>query len=245
MIQDELLAFGLKKCSGQKIADLRVGIRFAAVLLDDGSCGVSNSFADSYMLSESKYIGEYIGLPAEKAVSQITSLNLFESAIGMATINALTQNEMNDNRVPVNAIDMIEIKNTDAVGIVGIFKPLIKQIESKADKLYIFDSKENFGSYPEWSEVMLLPECDVVFIAGCTIIKKSIDIILNSCTNAREIIVMDSTVVPAADIFRSHRVTVLGGSTVTDSGKMLEIVSQGGSGLDIQKYNEMYSIKLA
>ena len=91
---------------------------------------------------------------------------------------------------------------------------------------------------------MLIPECDVVLISGTTLLNKTMDAILNNCTNAREIVILEPTTVPVPEIYKKYGVTTIGASRVTDSTGMLEIVSQGGGGVDVTKCNQQYSIKI-
>lgn len=243
MIVDELIEYSLKYYKGQKIKDVRIGVRFVAVMLDDDSCGISYCFSQPGPFAPVDRVGTLIGTKADEIVKLANGLNLCESSLAIATMNALLQNEEFDC-IEQNAMDFIEITKKDTVGMIGQFVPLIEAINEKAGKFYVFEKNGNFETYPDWSEPMLLPECDVVLISGTTLLNKTMDAILNSCTKAREVVILGPTAVPASEIFKKYGVTTIGASKVTDAQGMLEIVSQGGSGVDVTKCNQMFCIKI-
>ena len=60
---------------------------------------------------------------------------------------------------------MMDVRETDTVGMVGYFYPVAKQLQGTVKKLYVFERNiTEEGLLPDWSENIYLPECDVVMI---------------------------------------------------------------------------------
>ena len=78
MIIDEIIKYSLKRFSGQKIKDVRIGTRFIAILLDDDSCGISYCFTQQGSFIPTEKIGSLIGTRADEILKLGNSLNLCE-----------------------------------------------------------------------------------------------------------------------------------------------------------------------
>ena len=90
MIIDELIEGARETLTGRLIADVRVGLGYTAVLLDDGGCGLSGTVSEGAdmgctVLPEA---GELLGFPAERAAQMAITANPVASSVGVATINA-------------------------------------------------------------------------------------------------------------------------------------------------------------
>ena len=243
MIIHEVTDIALAMANGQKVADVRIGTNFAAVQLSDESCGVSFLLNQFDTVQGVLQPGKIIGMPVEDLIGLAPSLNLQDSSVALAAINALLQNAQ-FNCVKKNAIEMVQITKNDTVAMVGQFHQLIKPLTEQSGRLYVFEMNGAKGTYPAWSEALLLPECDVVFLSGTTLINKTMDAILAKCVRAREIVILGPSVIAMPKIFKARGVTVLGPSRVTNNEAMLEVVSQGGKGPHIQTQSEMYCIRL-
>lgn len=243
MIIHQVTEAALAMAKGQTVDDVRIGTHFAAVKLADGSCGISFLLNQFDTVKSALKPGKIIGLPVEDLVSLAPSLNLQDSSLALAAVNALLQNQEFDC-VKKNAIEMVEVTKQDKVAMVGQFHQLIKPLSEQSAKLYVFEMNGAQGTYPAWSEPLILPECDVVFLSGTTLINKTMDDILAKCAIAREIVLLGPSVIAMPKIFKPRGVTVLGPCRVTDNQAMLEVVSQGGKGPHIQTQSEMFCIRL-
>ena len=243
MIIDEIIAYAQTLCKEQKISDVRLGRQFAAVSLDDGSCGIA------YLLNQYEYCkgitipGTMKGMKAQDMIKLAAGLNSSEASLGIATINALLQKQTFALEIYENAIDAIDIKKTDTIGMIGSFHALMQPLQERAGKIYVFEKDIVPDTYPDWAEPVLLPECDIVLISGTTLINKSLDYVLSLCVKAREIVLLGPTALALPQILCKHGITLIGACRVTDKDAMLDTVSQGGNGRHIQKCSQMFCIK--
>jgi hypothetical protein len=127
--------------------------------------------------------------------------------------------------------------------MVGYFEPLIKTVQHRCNKLYVFERKPSDKEfiYPDWAANVLLSQCDIVMISGTTLINKTIDHLLELC-QGKVAILGPST--PMSAIFKKYGVSFTFGSIVRDTSKVLKIVSQGGGTKSFGKAVEKINLKL-
>ncbi|MDD2556080.1 MAG: DUF364 domain-containing protein [Syntrophaceticus sp.] len=244
LITQRVAAEALKKAHGLSIADLCIGVGYTGVKLSNGAGGTCFTFRHELGLKcgPIQGAGTMIGMPAAVAVEMAMSTNLAEASIGVAAINAI----LNDNfDAGKDAVDVMDIREPDTVGMIGYFYPVVKQIKDTVDKLYIFERNiTEEGLLPDWCENIYLPECDVVLITGVTFINKTIDHVLSLCRNAKEVVIMGASTCMAPDVLKDYGVTILAGSRVTDPDKLLRVIAQGGGGLDVQNYTQKLCMRI-
>jgi len=233
MIVDELLLFVEKKAKGRAIADIRIGLKYTAVMLDDGSCGLTATL--SYQLPRPfSYPGDFIGRDVLDILKMAKSIEILPSIVGAATVNALLKPDER-NIAYGNALDYLKISKEDIVGIIGALMPLMPVIRSKAKKFYVFDRYPiaNLKEYcPDWVESLILPQCSIAIISGTSVFNRTIDQLLSYLSNACKIALIGPTTPLAPEIFKKYKIDILSGVKVVDAKKILRIVSQGGGTRD-------------
>jgi uncharacterized protein (DUF4213/DUF364 family) len=153
---------------------------YTGVQLSDGETGTCFTFRSDLgpKCGVMEKAGDLIGLPAKEAIGMAMSVNLAEASVGVASINAVLNV---DYRESVNAIDVMDIRKGDRVGMIGYFHPVVKSFEDVAETIRIFERNiTDERLLPDWAEDIYLPDCDVVVITGVTFINKTIDHILGS-----------------------------------------------------------------
>mgnify|MGYP000280102772 CR=1 FL=1 len=247
MLVQELINYSKQYADNRKIEDIRVGIGYIVVLLNDGSCGTSFTFRGELgpKCGQLDEAGNLIGKKANELIEWAMDINLIKAGIGVAVINAVLQKYVKDYKQE-DAIEVIDIKEGDTLGMIGYYKPVLEAKKELAKNIYIFERNitDHDLLYPDWSEDIYLPKCDVVIISGTTLINKTIDHILEKCENAHEIAVIGPTTSPCPEVFKKHGVTLLASSLVKDSKKVLNIASQGGGGINIKDYVKQICYKL-
>jgi len=226
----EIQDYALRKNSGLKAADIRIGLGYTVVLLEDGRCGLA------YTLHEKEFesccvfpdAGKLIGRNVSDLISYVKSEDVISCAVGLATVNAVL--DLPAGVFESDILDVLPAHEGDTVGMVGYFGPLVKNFKERVQALHIFERKPDPGNgiLPESEAVKLLPECQVVVMTATTLLNNTIDRLLNLCGNAREIAILGPSTPFAPEVFRSRGVTMLSGLQVVDAGKILQIVSQGG-----------------
>lgn len=215
---------GLKE---MEAIDVRIGLSYTGVLLEDGSLGLSRSFREEAtacceIMDEA---GELERNALKLAKFAFKSRAVY-SSVGIATFNAIFNRETEGEEGDL--LDFLEIEDGDMVGMVGNFKPVVEKLEKDVD-LYVFErDSQHEEIYPDWAAEQILPEVDVSIITATSIVNKTIDHLLELSKNARETSILGPTTPLAPEIFKEYGVTYLGGMVVEDSEKALKIISQGG-----------------
>lgn len=246
MIVEELVSYADALAGTKTLADIRIGLGTTAALLDDGSCGLSFTMsADTgghcHVLDEA---GSLAGRLARDIAEWAMEPNAIKASVGIAVLNALLS-PVAPGFSRENAMDAIDIRPGDTLGMVGNFEPVVRKHGHRIGKLYIFDRTPSAqGVYPDWAEDIYLPRCDVVVITGTTLINKTIDHVLSLCTGVREIVLMGASTCLCPEVFKAHGVHMIAGTRVTDSARVLQVVSEGGGTPGIRSCTEPLCIRL-
>ncbi len=208
------------------IKDVRIGLGYTIVELDNGICGLSYSFVkelNAKTCTALDYAGSLIGKKAHYLLEKIFSYNLLDSTLALATANAILNRE--ENSVDYDIINRID--STKSVVMVGYFSPLISIIEKKAKNFVICERNPRGNSLPDYAEYFELKKCDIAIVSATTLINKTIDNILD-ISEAEIFAILGPSCPMDREIFSNTKVTHLCGSFVTDTQKAKTIISEGG-----------------
>ncbi len=230
-IREQIRKHLLPAAQAEAIADVRIGLGYTAVVLENGSTGLAFTFHRD-MPEGCRLFAKTLpfqGRPAADLLDLLGSDRKVECAVGLATANALA-NVAGDHLQTADILDFIEIRPGDRVGMVGMFGPLIHQLRQTAAELIIFEKNEGLGTdlQPDTEIVHQLPYCDVALITGTSIVNHSMDEFLHAAENCREVVILGATtpLLPAA--FHDTPVTCLSGVVVADRAEVLRVVSSAG-----------------
>lgn len=231
LIIDKLINKAKDKCNGVKTKEIRAGLGYTCVVLDNNSSGLAYTFRNEMgaCCGLMEQAGKLNGVDCSNLVNWAKETNLLKASIGVATLNAVLHSHL-DSYESLNLVDAIDVKPMETFGMIGYFGPIVDRIKNMTKNVYIFERNPgtNPDVLPDWAIDMYLPLCDVVVVTGTAIINKTIDHILDKCKNAREVIILGPTTTLCPEVFKQYNVTMLAGSLVTDYKKALDIVSQGG-----------------
>jgi uncharacterized protein len=216
---------------GCTVADVRIGLGYTAVMLDNGSAGVAYTFRAEASDGCTIFHGKrpLAGRPAGELLSHLKSSDLVEAAVGLATANALA-NVGQDGAVQGDLLDAVELGPDDSVGMVGFFAPLIGPIKKRAKSLTIFERKRmvNKDVLPREAMDEMLPRCTVAIITSTAILNHTIDRILELAASCREVVMLGASTPLLGELFKATPVTCLSGVVVRRPEEILQIVSEGG-----------------
>ena len=224
MIVDDLLGEAESTLSKRVIADVRIGLGYTAVLLDDEGCGLAGTLVEESrhcctLLAEA---GELIGKPALEVATYATSSDPVASSVGIATLNAVLNRDGEPSPRP---LDVLPIEGA-TVGMVGYFGPLIGELRRRAKSLTIFERRPLVPEVlPDWAAERELSTCDVVLITSLTLVNKTLDHLLQL---ARGEVVLIGPTTPLSPVFSRYGVSHLFASVVTDPKRVLATASQAG-----------------
>lgn len=230
MLVDEIVDYGFRSAGRVIATDIRIGLGYTGVCLEDGRCGLA------YTLHEKEYesccviadAGRLVGRQASELIPWMKSPDVTACAVGLAALNAVI--EPPAAAVESDILDLLSFRPEDTVGMVGYFGPLVEPLKKRVRALYIFERKPDPGYdiLPEDAARDLVPKCQVVVTTATTILNHTIDSLLDLAKSAREIAILGPSTPFLPDIFRVRGVTLLSGLQVTDPAKVLQIVSEGG-----------------
>jgi len=213
------------------VADVRLGLGYTAVRLDNDCAGVAYTFRDAGFTGCSAFNGvrPLAGRPAGELLEYLDSPGKIESTLGLAAANALA-----NSRPAVassgDVLDAVEILPSDRVGMVGFFGPLVPVLKKRVQALEIFEEtiEPGTGLLPASEAFSRLPDCDVALITSTTIINDTIDRLLDAASRCRETVLLGSSTPLLPEAFRDTPVTCLSGITIDDPAGILQVVSEGG-----------------
>jgi hypothetical protein len=229
MLIDEVFEHVASKATGRFVNDLRVGLGYVAVTLDDGSCGLAYTFRDEggegcCVLPQA---GTLTGQPAVNIALMAKSRDAIPAALGLATLNALIQPP--SDAVEADAIDLLQIGSNDVVGMVGYFAPWVARLRGGTKTLYVFERRRDREEVlPDWAASTLLSECTVVILSATTLLNRTLDTLLDKCGGAREVALVGPSTPFLPEVIAGRNVTLLSGIQVVDPQRVLRVVSEGG-----------------
>jgi len=221
-----------------RVIDVRIGLCYTGVMLDDGNAGVCHTLSSElFCCRRIERAGKLAGSPALELIELANSWRLGEAVIGVATINALSQVVLENEAErysfveDVDCIDQIEIGMDDTVVLVGYIRPFISKIRGRAKNLYILERNrgvEEKDVLPDTACGDIVPTADVVIITGTAIINGTVDRLLELSKDAREICLVGPTASMIPDPLFKRGATIIGGVKVTNAQRLLQIISEGG-----------------
>jgi uncharacterized protein (DUF4213/DUF364 family) len=121
--------------------------------------------------------------------------------------------------------------------MVGAFVPFIKKLKGQVAGLRVVDKHKEalkadeamFWRPPEMA-MQTLSEASVVIITGSALVEGGLDSLLQAARNARSVVLAGPTASSWPPPFFARGVHVLGGVRVTEPAKLMQLVSEGGSG---------------
>lgn len=216
-----------------KVSDVRIGLIYTAVMLQDGRTGLAFTFhqgrrANCHRL---RAVCPLPGRDASDLVELLDAPEEVERAVALATVNALF------NSQPVSATEgdflhMLDIRPGEKVGMVGLFAPVLPRLREKTSSILIFEQDPDPGRgvdlLPEEDAYRLLPGCDVALLTSTSIVNQTIERLLAAACNCREVVLLGASTPLVVEAFVGTPVTLLSGVVVLDADEVLRRVSEAG-----------------
>ena len=215
-----------------------LGLFYAGVSIESTSGshgGVAYVFRDNPSCKPLETSGEYHEMDAVSLAKLSLSSSLAEASIGVASMNALSQLIVEENReryrpVSIDVADLV--KEGENVAMVGYMGPVIGKLVEKGCRVNVVEMRQVENPVvpvvqPDLMEDTL-KEADVVIVTGSSLVNRTIDEILDMSIAPRVFAVAGPTASIIPDVLFDHGVTAVMGVTVTDPEEMIKVVSQGG-----------------
>ncbi|HNZ64606.1 MAG TPA: DUF364 domain-containing protein [Smithella sp.] len=214
-----------------RIADLRIGLSYVGIKLDNGSAGLAAVLPESSVrgCTVLKEAGTYAGsFVVDTLKYLVDGKDALHRAIGLATANALVLLE-SGNTEDREATTYLNLQSGEKVAMIGLFAPLVERIRSTGAALTVVEKN------PERLEVLsaeekqkALKDCDVAIITATTLLNNTFEETIGLLGKPRSVVLMGPSTPLVPEIFQDTPVTHLGGSVVVDAAKALQIISEGG-----------------
>ncbi len=228
-----------------KVADLRIGLGYVGVRLDNGCTGIAAVLFDAlpHGCTVMPAAGSFAGSPAADLLKYlIDGKNPLEMAIGLAVANALIKPPADcaDNN---EATTYLNLKSGEKVVMVGLFAPLVERIRATGAILTVIEKNpQRLELLSEEAKQQALRDCDVAIITATTLLNKTFEETVSVLGAPRSVAVLGPSTPLVPEIFHNTPVTHLGGVAVVDSAKVLQIVSEGGGTPALRPYLRFVNI---
>ncbi|MEW5724578.1 MAG: DUF364 domain-containing protein [Thermodesulfobacteriota bacterium] len=222
------------KAEARRVVDVRLGLGYSTVRLDDGAAGLAYTYRDELGRGCNVFSGRrpLAGRPAQELLELLRSDSLLEASVGLAAANALANHDQPD-LLPGDALDLLSIGPEDSVGMVGYFAPLLPSLEERAAEVLVFErlpiASSGGGSIlPVEEAALALPDCQVALITATAIINHTLDEMLGWVKACREVVILGASTPMCPEIFSGTPVTLLSGLVIRSPEEILRVVSEGG-----------------
>lgn len=217
---------------GVRVAEVRIGLGYTAVLLDGGRAGLCYTPREELPAGCSTLAdaGRLAGRSAADLLSRLEAPTPLERAVGLATANALLAGRPLPEAVEGDVLDAVLVTPADHVGMVGHFAPLASRLRPRVASLTIFEKahRQGNGIEPAARAVECLPACTVALITATVLLGEDPDPLFVAATACREVVLLGPSTPLCREACAAGPVTWLSGGVVSDPRAVLGVVSEGG-----------------
>jgi uncharacterized protein (DUF4213/DUF364 family) len=223
---------------GLPVEEVRIGLGYVGVKVAGKGLGLAALLTNELQAGCSKL--KMAGTLADSPASRLLKLlpegsNPLEKALGLATANALFCPESLPEEE--DAIDLMRLTSEDRIAMVGWFPPLVKRIREMGLNLSVIERDERRFKVPDdATRDRILKACTVAIITATSIVNDTLEETLGRLGNPRHVAILGPSTPLWEEIFGGTPVNHLGGSVVTDIGRVLQIISEGGGTPEMRPY---------
>ena len=238
-ITKKIIDILLPAAEGLRAADVRIGLGYTSVRLDDGNTGLAwTSAGTPESCTHELSAGTLAGGTARELLEMLTSdSNPLARSIGLATANALVAGLPRPETSREDVLDIVNVKAGDKVVMVGYFGPVIPALRMTGCRLDIIELKaEKPGVISPEEGKQALADCSVAIITATAIVTGTMDELLASLGKPRAVVILGPSSVMCPQVFTGTPVTHIAGAWVNDAAAVEKIISEGGGTMLLKKY---------
>jgi hypothetical protein len=189
--------------------------------------------------------GSFAGSPAIDLVKYLVNgKNPLEVAIGLAVANALIEPPA-DNTNDQEATTYLNLQPGEKVAMVGLFAPLVEKIRSTGATLTVIEKNpQRLELLSPEDKQRALQDCDVAIITATTLLNNTFEETIDLLGKPRSVALLGPSTPLAPEVFKDTPVTHLGGATVVNSAKALQVISEGGGAPALRPYLRFVNVLL-
>ena len=250
MIVDELLDLITKQrvhLEDLKLSRVCIGICYTAVMIKNGYVGLCYTPMEDIGHPARKPKRHFHGAKSLKMAQLAKSFNMIERAVGVATLNALSQYVMDledrERQFGVDVSDAIEIEKDDSVAVVGYIRPLVEKLRAKTREVHVFERNPQLrgDALPDTFVDSILPKADIVVISGASLVNGTLDRLLELSKGAKFVTVAGPTASVLPEPLFERSVNLVAGVRAKGS-RVLEAVAEGKAFRGFKELVEKYVI---
>ncbi len=230
-ISERLKELAITAAEDLCVIDVRIGLRYTAVHLDNGQVGLAFTFHRDATggCGGLRDLGPLAGKKATGLLTLFDSTHKVELAVALATANAIS-NTTREGFVEGDVLRHLRLGPDDRAGMVGYFAPMVSELRKRTSSLKIFEQidRPEGDILPESEAYNHLPHCQVALITSTSIVNHTIDRILDATVSCREVVLLGASTPLVSEAFKETPVTLLSGVVVTRPREVLRVVSEGG-----------------
>lgn len=189
----------------------------------------------------------YRNIQLQDAATFIKSWDFEKASFGLAAINSYFNEKQKMNETFSSEMirfkdafdQLLEEPNQKKIGMIGHF-PFADRYPELRETISIFELEPRKGDYPASACEFLLPQMELVFITGSTLVNKTLPRLLELSKNAKTVLVGSSC--PLSNCLFNHGIDTLAGTIYNDSLKKLKAKKET-NGLPLSKYGESIMIE--
>jgi uncharacterized protein len=225
-----------------EVKDVRIGLAYTGVLLSKGYGGVACTPLYEFSCCPVMDFPEILkGKTAGKMLELTLSKNPLEAAVGVATINALSNMllDLEPDKFLASDIDVLDlIKPEDSVAMAGYFGPLIPKILEITNKLTVLEKRDIEDAkariLPSERAGEVLPASDAIILSASTLANRTFDGLLALRGAAREVILLGPSAPLYPKPFFDRGITAVMGTRIFDPSTTLTVISEAGGTKKLQ-----------
>ena len=216
----------------------RICNNFAALLLDDGTVGMTYTAIDDALSGLLLHTADMriAGRPAMEIAAHYALCAGWQRSLGLAAINAISQFAMRHDLVELSpcpdTLDMLAIVPGDRIGMVGWFGRLIDPIRASGAPLTVIELDPAAVRREPNLEVTLDPTalraCNKVLITGTTLLNGTLDRLLDITRDADRVCLIGPTAGCLPEPLFARGLTTIGGSRIDSSERFVAAWSSAG-----------------
>jgi uncharacterized protein (DUF4213/DUF364 family) len=231
----------------RRIADLRVGLSYVGVKLDNGAAGLAAVLSDITLMGCTVLpeADRYAGSVASDVLKYLLDgTNALHWAIGLATANALVE-PLSDEAEDREATTYLNLQPGEKVAMVGLFTPLVERIHATGAILTVIEkNSRRLELLSPAEKQQALQDCDVAIITATTLLNNTFEETIDLLGKPRSVALLGPSTPLLPEIFHDTPVTHLGGAVVADSSRALQIISEGGGTPVLRPYLRFVNLML-
>ena len=246
----EILSRFYKYLSGRGsdllVEEVRIGLGYLGVKLEGDRMGLAAVLRHE-LTPGCSVLDEAGNLAGSRASVLLRGLvdgrNPLEKALGLATANAIIHPEPTEEEK--DTLELINLTSQDRVAMIGLFRPLVPRIKKTGASLSIIERNASLMEIPDQRErKRILKECTVAIITATALLNDTMEDVLNDLGNPRHVVVLGPSTPMCGEAFKGTQVTLLGGSVLLNTRKIMQIISEGGGTPALRPYLRFVNILL-